>query len=115
MLIPTEQEQRDYSTWQTDHVVPGSLSCTLDGNALSNPHAYRKATAQFSFDAPSPWLFGDSGGTGTAVGSGYHFFLKELAPGQHTLRFTGQYLFTLANDGFDLEAYVDMTYVITQL
>ena len=98
-----------------DHILPGSLACTLDGNALANPLAYRRDTAQFDFDAPSPWLFGDTGGAGTAVGSGYHVFLKELEPGQHTLHFTGRYLFTLANDGFDLDAHVDMTYQITQL
>jgi hypothetical protein len=111
----TESDQRTFSNWQTDHVLAASLSCTLDGTALSNPLAYRKETAQFTFDAPSPWLFGDVGGTGTAVGSGYHVFLKELAPGQHTLHFTGQYHFTTANDGFDLDVYVDMTYLINQL
>jgi len=111
----TEAEQREFSNWQTDHILPASVSCTLDGNALDNPLAYRMESPQFTFDAPSPWLFGDVGGTGTAVGSGYHVFLKELAPGQHTLHFTGQYHFTLADDGFDFDVYVDMTYVITQL
>ncbi|MBK7644262.1 MAG: hypothetical protein IPJ19_14670 [Planctomycetes bacterium] len=112
---PTEQEQRDNAAWQGDHIIPSSISCTLDGVALANPAAYRRSTAQFDFDAPSPWIFGDTGGTGSAVADGFGIVLKELDPGQHTLHFTAQQHFTFDEDGFDLDLFVNTTYNITQL
>ncbi len=112
---PTEGEQRDIAVWQADHVVPGSLSCTLDGQTLANPDNYRQESPQFAFTAPNPWFWGSVSGPGTSVADGYYVFLKELQPGQHTLHFTGQFHFTLADDGFDFDGYANMTYDITQL
>jgi len=113
--LSTEQEQRDLAVWYGDHILPSSLSCTLDGAALANPAAYRHESAQFSFDAPSPWFFGDTGGAGTSVADGYYVFLKELEAGPHTLNYTGQVHFTAAADGFDFDAWINVTYNITQL
>jgi hypothetical protein len=112
--FPTEQEQRETAVWQADHFVPESLFCTLDGVALTNPTAYRFESPQLSFNAPTPWIFGDTGGAGTAVGDGYYVFLKPLHHGQHTLRFGGRIHFTFAEDGFDFDAWVNMTYHINQ-
>lgn len=111
----TEQEQRDLAVWYGDHTVPGSLSCTLDGVSLSNPTAYRQESAQFGFTAPSPWFFGATGGAAMAVADGYYVLLKNMDEGQHTLHYTGESLFTLAEDGFDFDGYIDITYNITQL
>lgn len=111
---PTEQEQRDFAVWFGDHTIPASLSCTLDGVSLSTPTAYRQESAQFDFNAPTPWIFGATGGASTAVADGYYVFLKELDPGQHTLHYTGLSHFTLEDDGFDYDGYINMTYNITQ-
>ena len=112
---PTLQEQQEIAAWQADHIVPGSLFCTLDGAVLSKPTAYRFMSPQFTFEAPTPWLFGDTGGSATSVGDGYYVFLKELAEGQHTLHYGGMFHFTLEEDGFDFDGWINMTYDITQL
>jgi hypothetical protein len=109
------QEEQETAAWQADHIVPGSLFCTLDGAVLSEPTDYRFMSPQLAFEAPTPWLFGDTGGFGTAVGDGYYVFLKQLAPGQHTLHYGGMFHFTLEDDGFDFDGWIDMTYEITQL
>ena len=113
-------EQREIATWQADHIVPSSVSCTLDGVALKHPATYRFVSPQFAFVAPIPWLFFDAasgslGGAGTAVGDGYFVFLKPLEPGQHELRITGHVRFTLADDGFDFDGTAHVVYHLTQL
>ncbi len=110
----TEQEQREFAVWFGDHTLPASLSCTLDGVSLQNPTAYRQESAQFGFDAPSPWFFGATGGASTAVADGYYVLLKDMEAGQHTLHYTGQSHFTADPDGFDYDGYIDITYNITQ-
>jgi hypothetical protein len=47
------------------------------------------SSPQFSFTAPSPWIFGEIGGAGTAVSDGYFAVVKPLASGTHTLQFSG--------------------------
>ncbi len=111
----TEQEQRDAAVLQADHIVPSSLFCTLDGEALDDPSDYRFESPQFSFDAPTPWIFGPTGGPATAVADGYFVFLKKLHPGQHTLHVGGQVLYTFDADGFDFAGGINMTYTINQL
>jgi hypothetical protein len=107
----TEEEQREFANWQGDHVV--GLTCTLDGNPVDLGN-YRFESEQFSFTAPSPWLFGAVGGTGNAVADGYYLFLRPLSAGQHVLHYTGGFHFDAGEAGpepFDITA--DMTYVIT--
>ncbi|MFM0053844.1 hypothetical protein [Caballeronia grimmiae] len=60
----------------------------IDGIPVRNVMAYRATTQQFGFNAPSPWAFGDVGGTGTAVGDGY-FLMLRLPPGSHTIHYGG--------------------------
>ncbi|WP_434660742.1 hypothetical protein P5W99_10995 [Paraburkholderia sp. A3BS-1L] len=62
----------------------------IDGNPVPNASTYRVATGQFTFTAPSPWIFNTVGGTGTAVGDGY-FFMLQLPPGSHTIRYGGTF------------------------
>lgn len=64
------------------------LFVTIDGMPVANVTAYRVATAQFAFTAPTPWIFNSVGGTGTAVGDGYFLMLK-LTPGAHTVHYGG--------------------------
>ena len=112
--VPTEAEQEATSIFFADHIV--DLSCTLDGVPVENLDAFRSLSQQFTFSAPSPWIFGETGGTGTAVADGYYVFLKPLAPGQHVLRIEGAFHFSVEEgDPFDFDAAIDTTYNLIQL
>jgi hypothetical protein len=110
----TEAEQRDFAIFFGDHI--GGLFCTIDGVPVANLGAFRFQSPQFTFSAPSPWIFGDTGGTGTTVADGYYVFLHRLHAGQHVLHYGGTFHFAVAEgDPFDYDAAVDMTYNLTQL
>src|SRR5262245_18655717 len=55
------------------------LSFTVDGKDVGNIGDFRVTSPQFSFTAPTPWLFGATGGTGTATGVGYFVMLAPLS------------------------------------
>lgn len=108
----TAAEQLASSNWSADHII--NLFATIDGVSTGNLAPYRSASPQFTFTAPTPWLFGATGGTGTSVGVGYYLMLKPLTPNTvHILHFGGEFLFTMANDGFDFVGQIDMTYNLT--
>ncbi|MXN73298.1 hypothetical protein GR157_00925 [Burkholderia sp. 4701] len=65
--------------------------CTIDGVPVENVTAFRTLTAPFSFSAPTPWVFGSVGGSGTAVGDGYFLLLKPLSAGSHTIHYGGKF------------------------
>lgn len=106
------RKQRDTAKFLADHIA--NVSCTIDGEAIQNIAGYRVASAQFPFTAPTPWIFGDTGGAGTAVADGYFVILKPLAKGKHTIRIQGSFHFSVAEgDPFDFDAVADVTYRIT--
>jgi hypothetical protein len=108
----TEADQRSNAVFFGDHIR--NVFCTLDGVPLANPANFRFQSPQFSFTAPTPWIFGDTGGTGTTVADGYYAFLEPLHTGQHTLHFGGAFhLSVVEGDPFDFDAAVDMTYNLT--
>lgn len=107
----TEAEQREIATFFGDHIVNPFF--TIDGQAVGNIGDFRVDSPQFTFNAPTPWLFGAAGGTGTAVVDGYYVMLERLPKGEHTIHYGGAFHFTLAEDGFDLDLPVDMTYHVT--
>jgi len=86
------------------------LSFTVDGKAVDNIGDFRITSPQFAFTAPSPWLFGATGGTGTATGVGYFVMLAPLSGGTHTIHYTGAFKFSEAPEDF---FGVDMTYKVT--
>jgi len=109
----TEAGQRAIANFQADRIV--GLTCTLDGHTVQHDR-YRFESDQFSFTAPTPWIFGATGGNGTSVADGYYLFLKPMQVGQHVLHYTGGFHFEEGAFGtgspvFDISA--DMTYVIT--
>jgi hypothetical protein len=106
----TEAEQRALAKLWADHIV--NVACAIDGASVANIGDYRVSSTQFTFTAPSPWLFGDVGGTGTSVADGYYVLLEPLPKGEHTIHFIGVFRFTIEQDGFDGEITVDMTYHI---
>ena len=107
----TEEEQRAAASAIADHIV--GLTLTINGEAVENLEDFRVVSPQFEFTAPTPWIFGAVGGSGTAVADGYYVLLNPLPKGTHTIRFTGAFVFTLAADGFDAEIPADVTYNIT--
>jgi hypothetical protein len=107
----TAKEQRVCAKFWADHII--NPFCEIDGAAVTKISSYRVTSPQFSFTAPTPWFFGDTGGASTAVGDGYYVFLSPLSAGAHTIHFGGVFHFTLAQDGFDLDLPIDMTYHLT--
>jgi hypothetical protein len=106
----TEEEQRACAKFWADHIV--DVFCVIDGVAVADLQAYRVTTPQFKFKAPTPWIFGEVGGKGTAVGDGY-FLMLELPKGAHTIHYGGTFRFTLEADGFDAEFPKDITIELT--
>lgn len=76
----TEAEQAECAKFWADHIV--NPVCIVDGKPAQ---VYRVVSPQFEFNAPSPWIFGATGGEGTAVGDGYYVMLAPLSVGQHTI------------------------------
>jgi hypothetical protein len=109
----TEAEQRDCAKYWADHIVPASLFLEIDGESVTDLTSFRTVTPQFKFKAPTPWIFGETGGKGTSVGDGYFVLLEPLPKGEHTIHYGGLFRFTLADDGFDAELPVDMIYHVT--
>ena len=107
----TEEEQRIQANWFADRIV--DLFVTINGVPVPNMEDFRCTSPQFTFTAPTPWVFGDVGGTGTAVSDGY-FLMIELPKGHHTIHYNGTYRFApgeLGDEGFDLphEAIIEVT------
>ncbi len=110
----TEADQRACANFFADHIVVSSLFCEIDGVPVNNLARYRFASPQFNFTAPTPWVFGAVGGTGTSVGDGYYLMLHPLSKGDHTIRFGGAFHFSVAEgDPFDLDFGIDTTYHLT--
>jgi hypothetical protein len=107
----TADLQLKNATSNADHII--NLSATIDGISIGNLGTYRVASPQFTFTAPTPWLFGATGGICTSVGDGYYLMFQPFSTGAHTLHYSGEFLFTVANGGFDYHAYLDMTYNLT--
>jgi hypothetical protein len=100
----TEPEQRAAAIIAANHIV--TVFCTIDNDEIQNMDDFRISSPQISFAAPTPWIFGATGGEGTAVGDGYQIMLRPLPHGQHKLHFGGLFRFTLADDGFDSDITV---------
>jgi len=108
----TEAEQRANSTWFADHIV--NLFCIIDGVPVKNLQAYRFASPQFEFTAPTPWIFGNPdiniGGAGTGVGDGYFVMVDSFSKGHHTIHYGGTYHFEPGEFG---DEAVDLPHDVT--
>jgi len=110
--VPDEAEQRAIANFLADHIV--NVECTVDDKDVDMSQ-YRFESPQFSFTAPTPWIFGPSGEgqSGTSVADGYFAMVRPLPIGQHTISARGSFHFDageLGPDPFDLA--LDMTYVV---
>ena len=86
------------------------LSFTVDGVVVQNISDFRVTSPQFSFAAPTPWIFGATGGAGLATGVGYFVMLSPLSLGTHTIHYTGAFKFSDAPEDY---ISVNMTYHVT--
>ena len=115
----TEAEQRANSKYFADHIV--NVFCIIDGEPVKHLEAYRFATPQFEFTAPTPWIFGgpeptdpNIGGTGTSVGDGYFLMMAPMSKGHHTIHYGGTFHFAIAEgDPFDADFPHDVTIQMT--
>jgi len=108
----TEEEQRACAKFWTDHLV--DISCEVDGVAVKDLWSYRFVTSQFTFTAPSPWIFAETGGNGTSVADAYAVMLPPLSAGKHTLHYTELFHFSVDDgDLFDGDFGFDLTYNVT--
>lgn len=108
----TEQEQRTCAKFWADHIV--NVFCVIDGVAVEDLPSYRFSGAQVQINAPTPWVFGETGGTGTSVGDGYYLMLKSLKKGTHTIHYGGTFHFDageISEEPLDLPK--DITIVLT--
>jgi len=99
----TKAEQRSNSVWFADHIV--DVFCIIDGVPVENLQDYRVVSPQFQFTAPTPWIFGATGGTGTSVSDGYFLMLSWLSRGKHTIHYGGTFHFEpgeLIDEALDL-------------
>jgi hypothetical protein len=111
-LGATKEEQRATAKFQADHIT--AVACSIDGVAVPNIDRYRFTSPQFRFNAPTPWIFGETGGQGTAVADGYFVMVTPLSRGAHTIHITGAFHFSIAEgDPFDFDASADVTYRVT--
>ena len=110
----TEAEQRAIAEFFGDHMVVASLVFTIDGVSVEHLDQFRFSSPQYDFTAPSPWIFGETGGDGTSVGDGYYVLLEPLSSGQHTIHFEALFHVDAGEvpefgpDALDLP--IDMTY-----
>ena len=86
------------------------LSFSVDGDPVKNIENFRVTSPQFSFTAPTPWIFGATGGTGTATGVGYFVMLPPLSAGTHIIHYTGAFKFSEAPEDY---IGMDVTYHVT--
>jgi hypothetical protein len=111
-LGDTPEDQLATAQFLADHIR--DVSCSVDGDEVANLGSYRVASPQFDFDAPTPWIFGDTGGEGTSTADGYYVMIRPLSSGQHTLQYSGSIHFSVAEgDPFDFDTDLDMTYHLT--
>jgi hypothetical protein len=103
----TEEEQRASSNWFADHIV--EVYCEINGVPVPNLWDYRVESPQFEFTAPTPWIWGATGGKATAVSDGY-FVMVELPKGHHTIHFGGTYHF---DAGELLDVPIDLPHDVT--
>lgn len=94
----TAEDQLAIANGFADYVT--DLSFSVDGRSIEDMEDFRITSPQFSFTAPSPWLFGETGGTGTATGVGYFVMLAPLSVGTHTIHYTGAFKFSEAPEDY---------------
>ena len=95
----------------SDHIV--GIYCDIDGSPVPDLGTYRFVSPQFTFNAPTPWIYGTLGGIGTSVGDGFYLMISPLPPGEHVIHYGGAFQFRVPIDPFNGIAASEMVYSIT--
>ncbi len=95
----TEAEQRRAAQWFANHIV--DVFCLIDGVPVQKIADFRFLTRQFVFSAPTPWIFGAVGASGTAAADGYYVMVPPLPKGNHTIHYGGTFRFEAGELGPD--------------
>ena len=94
-----------------------ALAVDVDGVALQDLERYRAYSKMFNVVIDPSLIVMDPCSIGPtpqpAVSEGYWIMLAPLTPGNHLIHFTGRWLFTQEQDGFDWDFTVDVTYLLT--
>ena len=97
-----EAELLDCARCWGDHIVPSSVTATLDGVPLASLASYRAASPVFPFEVPANNIFGIPGpASGQSASDGYWLMLPPLSAGVHTLSFSGAFDFPDEDEGCD--------------
>ncbi len=98
--------------WYLDHAI--ALGAEVDGVSLRDLENYRAFSRMFYVSMDPSLIVWDPCCIGPTlqpgVAEGYWVMLAPLPPGDHTIHFTGTWLFTLEADGFDWLFTLDVTY-----
>ena len=84
----TANARRDCAKSYADMIDATTLFFTINGTAV-NLAADRVASPDAKFNAPTPWIYGDTGGRGRTSGDGYYLLLEPLPPGHYDISFGG--------------------------
>jgi hypothetical protein len=100
---------RACARFASTHIVPGTLSATLDGVPITALSQYDVTSPLFTFGPlPDNNLFGaPAGATGSSVSDGIHLMLHPLSVGSHSLHFYAELDLT---DVIGLKFIQDITY-----
>jgi hypothetical protein len=116
----TEAALREVAVTGADHIVPGSLVCTIDGVPVHDLDDYRVESPLFVYGplpdnniAQSFGIDAPEGTTSLAVGDGIYVMVPPLSAGKHKIHFEGVAMYTEAEDGFNFIFSLDITYNIT--
>lgn len=71
-----------------DLIDPLSLFFTINGDPVDLAD-FRAASPDIKFNAPTPWIYGATGGRGRSSGDGYYILLEPLPPGHYDISFGG--------------------------
>jgi hypothetical protein len=114
----TDEELRSCAELFVNHA--GDLQAEIDGVPVQKLEMYRAESPLFSY-GPLPGnnilqFFGfdaPAGTTSPSVSDGFYLMLAPLSAGEHTIHFSGNQTFTQAEDGFDFQFILDITYNLT--
>jgi serine/threonine protein kinase len=107
----TVQEQATWAGYLADHIV--DIFCEIDGVPVPDLLSYRFTSTQITFTAPTPWIFGDQGGTGTSTWDGYFILLRPFGSGLHSIHYRGAFKFNKSEPTGALYEGMDVTYYLT--
>ena len=111
----TDADLRAVAEYYINHTT--NLACKIDGRPVNNLQNYRVQSPLFQYgplpdnNVPEPQL--PTGTVSDAVSDGVWLMLAPLSVGHHTIHFTGEFVFTQAQDGFDFTFKLDITYHLT--